>query len=461
MTVVSPEQDTVRPNLAELAAQVAGPVLTPADPGFAAEIMGFNVANVPSPDLAVGATDAEDVAAAVRWAAANGLTVTVQSTGHGSITSMAGGLLVNTRRMTDVVIDPVAGTATVGAGTRWSQVITAAAPHGLAPLNGSSSQVGVVGYSLGGGLGPLGRRYGFAADHIRSLQLVTAYGEIREVTAGNDPDLFWAIRGGKGNFGIVTALEFSLVPVARLYGGGIFFPVAAAPDVLTRWREWSTNLSEESSTSVALLQLPPDPALPEPLRGQRVVHLRFVHLGSADEGAAVLAPMRAVAAALLDGVSEIPYAAIDSVHMDPVVPMPSLERGVALRELPLEAIDAVLAQVGADVMTPLVVVEIRQLGGALARQPAVPNAVAGRDSAFTLFAVGVLAGPVADLVPDALQSLMDTAQPWSSGSLLNFQGPAAPAQVGALWNDADRARLLAVKNRLDPAGLFRPTQIIG
>ena len=461
MTVVSQDQHAEQHTADGLATLVAGPVLTPADPDFPAEIMGFNVAHLHSPDLAVGATSAEDVAAAVRWAAANRLTVTVQATGHGSITSMAGGLLISTRRMTGLDIDPVARTARVGAGVRWADVITAAAPHGLAPLNGSSSQVGVIGYSLGGGLGPMGRRYGFAADHIRSLQLVTAAGEIRKVDAESDPELFWAIRGGKGNFGIVTALEFSLMPVARLYGGGIFFPIADAPALLRRWRDWSASLPEESSTSIALLQLPPDPALPDPLRGQRVLHLRFTHLGTAVEGAAVLAPMRALAASLLDGVGEIPYAAIDSVHMDPVSPMPSSERGVTLRELPDGAIDALLGQVGGDVATPLVMVEIRQLGGALARPPAVPNAVTGRDAAFTFFAVGVLAGPGADMVPGALQALMDAAARWTTGSLLNFQGAVTPAQVGALWSDADRARLLDVKDRLDPAGLFRPTQIIG
>jgi FAD/FMN-containing dehydrogenase len=359
--------------------------------------------------------------------------------------------------MCDVTIDPHARTARVGAGARWAQVIEAAAPHGLAPLNGSSSSVGVVGYTLGGGVGPMGRRFGFAADHVRRVQLVTVDGAIREVDAASDPELFWAIRGGKGNFGIVTELEFDLVPVTTLYAGGIFFPASACADVLHTYRQWVHTLPEDATSSVALLRLPPDPALPEPLRGQFAVHLRFAHLDSSSgaEGEQLLAPMRAVAAPLMDLVGVMPYAAVDSIHMDPTEPMPVWERGAGLRELPAAAVDALLTVAGPDVDVPLIMVELRQLGGALARPAAVPNAVAGRDAAFSLFAIGPMAGPLTEVVPAVTQSVVDALEPWASrGGLLNFQGVADPARVSSLWSDADRARLLAVKQRVDPAGIF-------
>src|SRR5690606_19286927 len=188
------------------------------------EAVPFNLAHELRPAVAVLATSPQDVAATVAWAAARQLPVAVQATGHGAFSDLAGQVLIHTRLMSWVEVDPEAGTARVGAGTRWKDVIEAAAPHGLAPLNGSTSHVGVVGYTLGGGHGVLARKYGFAAAHVRWNELVTADGRVVEVTAETDPDLFWALRGGKGNLGTVTAMEFDLVPVARLYGGGLFHP---------------------------------------------------------------------------------------------------------------------------------------------------------------------------------------------------------------------------------------------
>ncbi|MGY1624372.1 FAD-binding oxidoreductase [Geodermatophilus sp. SYSU D00965] len=446
----------VLPDTAALAARVAGPVLRPGDPAFPAEVTGFNLAHLPRPAVVVGATSAADVAAAVRWAAGEGRTVTVLATGHGLQDDLAGTVLVSTRRMDDVVVDPATRTARVGGGARWRQVIDAAAPHGLAPLSGSSSGVGVVGYTLGGGLGPLARRYGFAADLVRRVELVTADGAVRTVDAESDPELFWAIRGGKTGFGVVTALEFELVPVAGLHGGGIFFPGAAAADLLHAYREWAPTLSEDTTTSVAVLRMPPDPALPEPLRGQTVVHLRFAHLGSAEEGAALLSPMRAVAPALVDLVADMPFAAVDAIHMDPTDPMPTHDRGTALRELPAEAVDALLAVAGPDVDVPLVMVELRHLGGALARPAAVPNAVTGRDAAFSCWVLGPMAGAVAEVVPAVTASVVDRLAPWSTGgSLLNFLGTPASER---LWTGADRARLAAVRHRVDPSGVFAPAR---
>lgn len=439
----------------DLALRVEGPVLSGDDPRTPAEVAVFNTTHTPRPAVVVGATCAADVAAAVRWATERGRAVAVQSTGHGLLSDLAGTVLISTRRMSAVSVDPVTRTARVGAGVRWAQVIEAAAPFGLAPLNGSSSQVGVIGYTLGGGLGPMARRYGFAADHVRRVQLVTADGEVREIDAASDPELFWALRGGKGNFGIVTELEFELVPVAGLYGGGIFFPGAAAADLLHTYRTWVETLPEETTTSVALLRLPPLPELPEPLRGQFVVHLRFAHLGPADEGAALLAPMRAVVPPVMDMVADMPYAAVDSIHMDPTDPMPVWERGATLRELPAEAVDELLATAGPDVEVPLIMVEVRHLGGAVGRPAAVPNAVAGRGAAFTVFALGPMAGPLVETMPAITQSVVDRMAPWAArGSLLNFLGWAGPDRVRRLWDDADRARLLTVKRRVDPANLF-------
>lgn len=449
------------PTVADLAIAVAGPVLVPGDDGYAEEVASFNTAFAAAPAVVVGALDADDVAAAVTWAAGTGRRVSVQATGHGLLSDLAGTVLISTRRMTGLSIDPQTRTACVQAGVRWAQVVEATAPFGLAPVNGSSGGVGVVGYTLGGGLGPLSRRYGFAADHVRRFTIVTADGAVRDVTPGSDADLFWAVLGGKTGFGIVTELEFALLPVARFYGGCMFFPAESAAAVLHAWREWAPTLTEETNTSIAMLRLPPDPALPEPLRGRFVVSVRLVHLGPAEEGEAVVAPMRAVATPLMDLVAEMPYAAVDGVNMDPPDPMPARERGVTLGALPAEAVDALLAVAGPDVPAPVALVEIRLLGGALARRPEVDNSVTGRDAAFSLFTVGAPYGPPPEAARAATEAVVTAVEPWTCGGLLNFLGAATPERVGRLWDDERRARLLAIRDEVDPAGVFAANVVIG
>lgn len=444
-------------DITDLAAAVAGPVLTPEMDGYGVEVMGFNVAHHPAPAVVVGASNSSDVSAAVRWAAARGLQVRAQATGHGLTNELTGTVLISTRRLADLEIDPATQTARVGAGVRWRAVIDAASPHGLAPLNGSASSVGVVGYTLGGGIGPMARQYGFAADHVRSLTIVTADGEIRTVDADHHADLFWAIRGGKVGFGIVTDIEIGLVPVKRFLGGGIFFPGEAAADVLHAWRTWAPSLPNEATTSVALLRLPPDPQLPPPLRGRFVVHLRYAHIADAVEAERLLAPMRTTAPVLIDAIGEMPYTAVDSIHMDPTAPMPCHDRGLTLSDFPAEAVDALIATNGADSGSVLALTEVRLLGGALAKAPAAPNAVAGRDAAYAVYVLGVPAGPPAALVPGQVDAVVTALGPWRRGGLLNFLGHADPAEAAGLWSETDRQRLHSIALRYDPNGTFGGT----
>lgn len=443
--------------VAELADRVAGPVLTPGDPGFAEEIAAWNLATVHRPGVVVGAASAADVAEAVRWAVRDHRKVAVQATGHGqTATAEDDDVLITTRRLDELTVDPVARTARIGAGVKWLRVIEAAAPYGLAPLNGSSSDVGAVGYVLGGGMGPMARRYGFAADHVRALEIVTADGRVRRVDAEHDAELFWALRGaGKNRFGIVTAIEIDLVPISHLYAGGVFFPAQAAADVLHAFREWAPTLPEEATASVAILRLPPLPELPEPLRGQTVAHLRFAYAGDEREGARLLAPMRAVAPALIDAVRWMPYTEVDSIHMDPVDPLPGYEAGVVLKDLPAEAVDAILATAGPEVDVPLAIVELRLLGGALARPAAVPNAVTGRVGGYSLFAIGMLPPELVEIVPAVTASLIDAVEPYRSPAMLvNFQCAAARPGEFSAWPAEERERLLRLKKEIDPNGVF-------
>ena len=195
--------------------------------------------------------------------------------------------------------------------------------------------------------------------------------------------------------------------------------------------------------------------MPEPLRGQFLVHLRFTHLGGAARGEELLAPMRGLAAPVLDMVGDLPYAALDSIHMDPPDPLPYCYEGTTLTDLPEDAVDAVLAVAGPGVDAPLAMVEIRQLGGAFGRPAAVPDAVAQRSAAYLGFVLGVPVGPGAEAVPGAVRSVVDALAPWATGSaLLNFLGAAVPQRLRALWGEPDRERLCAVKRRYDPTNLF-------
>lgn len=448
-----------REELAELAGQVAGPVLRPDDAGFADESAAWNLAATLRPAVAVGATRVGDVQAAVRFAAAHDLPVALLSTGHGAFVPADGAVLINLRRMTGISIDAAARTATVAAAVQAQHLVDAAAEVGLAPLAGSSPNVGVVGYVLGGGLSPtLGRRYGYAADHVRAIELVTADGEVRHLDAVNEPDLFWAVRGGKGNFGVVTSMTLDLVPVTRLYGGGLFFGGEHVDAVLQAYRLLVADAPEELTASFAFLRLPPLPFVPEPLRGVFALHVRIAYLGEADDGAALVQGLRAAAPPLIDAVGEMPFTAFAGIHADPVDPVPAYETSSLLSGFPGEALEALLAVAGPQVESPAVMVELRQLGGALGRDPEVPNAVGQRDAAFLLQAVAMGAPGMGAAFRAPLEAIKGALAPWATGGKqVNFLGAydTEPGAVAAAYAPQTYRRLQEVKAGHDPHDLFR------
>jgi FAD/FMN-containing dehydrogenase len=438
-----------------LARQVTGPVFDGRDPAAAAESAGFNTAVVHRPAVVVAATSAGDVAAAVRHAQEEGLSVAVQATGHGASAPADGTVFVSTKRMQGVKNDPVARVARVEAGVRWRSVIDAAVPHGLAPLSGSSSSVGVVGYTVGGGLGHLARRHGFAADHVRAVELVTAAGEVRTVTAESSPELFWAVRGGQGSFGIVSALEFDLFPVARFFGGAMIFGASAIEEVLHAFAAWAPTLPDDVTTSVALLRLPPVNDVPPPLRGVVSLALRFGFTGSPERGEALLAPMRAVAAPVLDSVGPMSYAAVDGIHMDPPEPLPAVATGGLLHSMPPGLIDALLEVAGPDVEIPLAAVEMRLMGGALSRPATIPNAVAGRGGAYSLSVVAPAPPPMLAAAHAATARVTNALELWSTGStLVNFAGNGDATARSRAWTPTTLERLRWVKRAVDQSNVF-------
>jgi hypothetical protein len=439
----------------KLAEQVRGPVLTPGADGYDDEIAAYQTAAKREPQVVVGATGADDVRGAVAFAAARDLPVAVQGTGH-AVIPMDGGLLITTRRMDGVSIDAQARTARIEAGTRWARVIELASPYGLAPLSGSAPHVCATSYLLGGGLGLMGRRFGYAADHVRSVNLVTADGALRHVTAEDEPDLFWGVRGGQGNFGVATDVEVELVPVEKIYGGGLFFDAAQAEDVLDTWREWTSTVPEEMTSSLAIVPFPDVPALPPPLRGKHLVHIRIAYTGDAATGEKLVEPLRAIGPRVLEGLREMPYSESGSISNDPTDPAPYYATNAMLGGLDEHAVGDLLEVAGPGRSTVPLIVEIRQLGGALARQPEVPNAVGHRDAAFVVGTLTILRAADPDAARAAHDQLGKVLAPWTVGRCLNFTyGVTTPDEVASCYDPDDYRRLTELKARFDPANMFR------
>ena len=439
-----------------LRAAVAGPVLTPDQDGYAAEVTGFEMVVEHAPAIAVGATDAGDVVATVRAAAATGIPITVVGLGHAAIPAVTNGILLNTSRITEVALDPIERTARVGAGASWHDVMAAATPVGLAPLCGSAPGVGVAGYLLGGGLGPIGRTVGFSSDYVRSFDIVCADGELRTVSAERDPDLFWALRGGKGNFGAVTALEIALFPVSRLYGGSIYFPGERMSEVLRAWTAWHPTTPETMISSFAALRPPSQPEIPEPLRGVFSVALRIAYTGTAEDGKRMIAPLRAAAPAVLDTVADMPYTAAASIHDEPIEPLPYYERSIMLRGFPAEAQDKLVELVGPESDATMWITELRALGGAWDREPAVPNAVATRGLPYVL--LGVEVGPLSEeqRLKESIAALLDGMAPWQGDRrLVNNLAPEEATDAVAIYGPERYERLAGVKKAYDPTNMFR------
>ncbi|OZD06525.1 hypothetical protein CH275_09915 [Rhodococcus sp. 06-235-1A] len=434
---------------------IRGSVLSPGSAAYTAEVAGFNVAVSHSPAAVVVAEDADDVAAAVQVAASAGLTVAVKCTGHGAHATDEATVMVSTRLMTTLRIDPDSRTATIGAGVLWQQVLDAAAAFGLGAPSGSSTAAGAVGYTLGGGLSPLGRTIGFAADLVHSFEIVTADGRISRINEHSDSDLFWALRGsGGGGYGIVTEMVIALLPIHTVYGGGMFFDVSDARAVLNTWRSWTRTVPESVSTSVALLHLPSEPALPMQLRSRTVLHLRYAYVGSAELGPELLEPMRSSAEPIMDTVTTMPLTAVASIHMDPVEPLPVIERGTLLTDMTEQTIEAVLAAID----LPIATVELRLMGGALDRPSRSPSSVGGRGAAYCLFLIGVADSSIAADLPGVLDRFLFRFEEDSAGrAFLNLAGTGSMDLVRAGWSTAELQRFQSLRNSVDPQGVFMPS----
>ena len=433
-------------------------MLRPGDDGYDAARSAWNLNAIQHPAVIVMAESAADVQGAVRLARAEDLGIGVMATGHGVSVPADGGLLINTSRMTGTDIDPAARSARVQAGTKWIDVISAAATHGFATLPGSSPHVGVVGYTMGGGFGWLGRKYGFAADHVTAAEVVTADGDLVTASAQENADLLWGLKGGAGNFGIVTTLEFGLLPVDNVYAGNLYYPVGRAREVLECYADWTKALPDEMAAAVSFRNFPPFPTVPEDLRGESLITVRACYCGAdLGEGERLIGYVRdALGEPEIDTYAVMPAAKLDMISMDPVEPVGSLNHAALLDDLSKDTIDA-LVELGSD--STLLILEMRHLRGALSTTSSALSPIGHSDARFTMNAIGASMTPeMAADVRSYLAQVAETIRPHTTGGMyVNFLdvNNMSPERMRAAYTADDWDRLVELKTRFDPDNLFR------
>ena len=433
-----------------------GAVHLPGDPEYDATRVPWNPVVDQRPAAVAFPADPSDVVALVNAAVVAGLRVAPQGTGHNAapLGDLSDTVLVRTGAMRAVSVDPSRQTALVQSGALWEDVVTAAAEHGLAALHGSSPDVGVAGYTLGGGLGWYGRKLGVATNSVTAVEMVTADGDLARVDAQHRPELFWAVRGGGGNFGLVTALELRLFPITHAHAGMMIWDISAAEPVVRRWAEWSATAPDEVTTSCRIMRLPPMPELPDFLRGRSLVVIDGAVLGDDAWASELLAPLRETPPEM-DTFQTVPAPSLSRLHMDPEGPTPAVGNGVLLQRFDAAAVGAFLEAVGPQATTSLLAAELRQLGGALARDHEGGGALSRLDGSHVAYFVAIAATPeMAAQGQTDVTAAVSAMQPWSGGrNLLNFT--ERPVDTATAYPDATWTRLRKIRAEVDPKGVFR------
>lgn len=439
-----------------------GAVHLPGDALYDEARMPWNLQVDEHPAAVAYPADPHEVSLILEAAAATGLRVAPQGTGHGA-PPLAGRLgdavLLRTSAMTGLRVDAARRTARAEAGVLWGDVVRRAGRVGLAARHMSSPGVGVVGSSLGGGVSWYARQDGLQCSAITAVELVLADGEFVRATETQDADLLWAARGGSGGFGVVTAIEFDLLPVATAYAGMLAWDWRHARRVLTAWGEWAGE-APESVTSVArLFQVPDADSLPGQLRGRRLLMIDAVAQGDAEAGARTIAPLRALRPEI-DTFAQVPAADIAHLQMDPQEPTAVYANSVLVHGFPADAVDALVAAAGPGSGSNLLFVELRQLGGALARPSPRAGALDHLDGAFLVLGVGVDVGTGWGAVREDATRILDSLAPWASGAAYLSMAYEAAARRG--WSAAAYDRLARIRREADPDQLFvapqRPSQ---
>jgi hypothetical protein len=432
-------------------------IRTPGDPGWDEARKAWNLAVDQRPVAVASPARAQDVVEAVRFARARGLRVAAQGTGHSAKTlgPLADTLLVKTTAMRRVSVDAGAKIARAEAGAVLQDVVAAAAEHGLASLAGTAPDVGVVGYTIGGGIGWLGRAHGLAANSVEAIEVVTAGGRLARADARSETDLFWALRGGGGSFGVVTAIEMRLFPIAEVYAGQLWWPADAALAVLQAWHELTQGDPPDQFTSaIRLANFPSIPTVPEHLRGRSFVVAFASHLGPPAEADALLGPLRALGP-VTDTIQTIPAEGLVRLHMDPDQPTASVSDGLLVDSLTSEAIETFAHVAGPEADSPPVWAELLHLGGELKRANPASGALAAIDAEYQLSAGGPAPTPQAvPMVERSVAAVLTAMRPWAARQMyLNLADTSL--DPASFWTPQAYERLRRIKASVDPDNLIR------
>jgi FAD/FMN-containing dehydrogenase len=443
----------------ELRARFRGALLRPSEEGFDEARRIWNGAIDRRPALIARCAGADDAAEALRFARERDLLVSVRGGGH----AVAGhavcddGVMIDLSLMKAVSVDPEARVARAAGGVVWSELDFATQQHALATTGGIISHTGVAGLTLGGGLGHLMRKHGLTVDNLRAIDLVTAGGERMSVDADSEPELFWGLRGGGGNFGIATRFEYDLHPVGPMVlGGPIFWPLADAPEVLRFLRDFAPDAPDELGISIVLRLAPPMPLLPVEQYGKPVLGLLLVWAGDVGEGMKAVAPLAATATPLANVVRPVPYLALQSM-LDGGAPHGNhyYWKSHRLPELSDAAIDVLVSRVE-SITSPFSQVSGWAVGGAAGRVDPGATAVGEREVGFELNIIA--AWPAADRGGERhtawVREGWEALRPHSAGVYANFISDEGAAGVRAVYGER-LDRLTALKDRYDPANVFR------
>ncbi len=443
----------------KLGDQLEGMAYLPGDEGYDLARMPWNLSYAAQrPALVVKVANAADVAAAIDYANEQDLGIAVQGTGHGVIQLPNDALLINTADMTGVIVNPQAKTAYVEAGAIWGDVLGPAQEAGLAPLLGSSPGVGAVGYTLGGGMGWLVRKYGLAADSVRYFDVVTADGQQQRASASENSELFWGLRGGRSTFAVVTGMEINLVPVSMIYGGSMIYPAALARPVLERYRDWIATTPEELTSSVALMNVPEMPGIPEMLQGKSVIMVRACYCGAMGEAEDYFQTWQDGPEPIANFMGPMPFAQVAMISQDPEDPMPGYVTGIWLNALNDEVVGKLIDHTYVtDGPPPLVFSEIRHVGGAKGRVAPDSSAVDHRQESLILEILGITPTPeLYEMVVGYANQFVQSLESYSCGVFPNFiEGPEAQKVITQAFSPEIYDRLKALKAQVDPQNRFR------
>ena len=439
----------------------SGEVTTPADPGYDDTRAVWNGMVDLRPALIARCRTTADVVSAVNLTRDAALPLAVRGGGHsvGGLSSCDGGVVVDLSAMNAVTVDGDRRIAVVGGGATWADLDAAGAGHGLATTGGLISSTGVAGLTLGGGIGWLQRRYGLSCDNLRAAEVVGADGGVLTTSESERPELLWGLRGGGGNFGVVTRLEFDLHPVSTVLGGMMMFPLERGEEVLTVFREWAATAPDEVSLLAGILTAPPEPFVPPELTGQKIVALVGCWCGAVDAGVDALAPLRALRPAV-DLFGPMPYVALQQM-LDAGAPrgLRNYFRGGFAADLTDEIIGVTLDH-GARLPSPMSQIHFHQMGGAVGRVGADRSSFSGRTAGYTYNLISTWADPSQDDTHLAANHALSSAlSPLSMGpSYINFSTDTGLDKIRAAYGDDIYLSLARLKRQYDPGNLFHRNQ---